>query len=307
MSGEIVVVGSLNTDLVVRVERAPESGETLPGSDFQVFCGGKGANQAYAAAKLGASVAMLGRIGSDAYGKSQIENLSEVGVFTEGVREIEGISTGTAMITVETSGDNRIIVVPGANGRYRSEDLEQDRAALEGGKIGLFQLETPLDTIERALRRVKESGGITILDPAPAQSLNEAIYRFVDYITPNFSELQILSGKELSEETNEEDIVAAARTLCARGAGQVIVKRGSKGALWVDSNSHASVPALRVEALDTTAAGDCFNGAFAVSLAKGDEVLEAMRFACAAAAVSVTRAGAQPSMPRLEEVVEISR
>ncbi|MDQ8199824.1 ribokinase [Pelagicoccus enzymogenes] len=301
---DIVVLGSLNADLVVSAERAPEGGETVTGADFAVFNGGKGANQAFAAARLGGEVAMLGRVGDDDYGRRLKEGLVTVGASVEGVASIEGVTTGVAAITVEDSGENRIVVVPGANGAYSPAELEKDVAFFEGAKLVLFQLETPLETVAMGLDLARLAGCITLLDPAPARRLEDAILRKVDYLTPNLSELSVLSGESLGEESSEAEIVQAARSLLTFGVGKVLAKLGARGAVLVEENGYERIFAASVKAVDSTGAGDCFNGAFAAALSRGVVPVEAARFACSAASMAVKRPGAQSSFPSLEEVLQ---
>ncbi|MDQ8180768.1 ribokinase [Pelagicoccus sp. SDUM812005] len=301
---DIVVLGSLNADLVVSVDRAPAAGETVPGRSFAVFNGGKGANQAFAAARMGGEVAMLGRVGDDAYGRGLLGSLESVGVAVEGVRCIEGVTTGVASITVEAGGENRIVVVPGANGAYCPVELERDAAFFKGAKLALFQLETPLETVVGGLQLARERGCITILDPAPARELGEEALSLVDYLTPNLSELALLSQRELGEESSAAEIVAAAKSLLDYGVGKVLAKLGERGAILVSRQGVERVYAVSVRAVDSTGAGDCFNGAFAAALSRGVAPLEAARFACMAASISVSRAGAQDSFPSVEEVLK---
>lgn len=301
---DIIVLGSLNADLVVSVPRAPQGGETLPGTNFSVFNGGKGANQAVAAAKLGGDVAMLGRVGKDDYGRALEANLSLAGVNVEGVRSIENATTGVAAITVEDSGENRIVVVPGANGLYSEFEFEKDKALFSSAKLALFQLETPLSTVEAALMLARESGCISILDPAPARAFSTDAWGLVDFVTPNLCELALLSGFDLSEDSSEAEIASAAQSLLAWGVGTVLAKLGSRGALLVNRSGTHRIYAVSVAAVDTTGAGDCFNGAFAAAFSRGVDLVEAARFACSAASISVTRRGAQNSFPNLEEVLK---
>ncbi|MBK1875570.1 ribokinase [Pelagicoccus mobilis] len=300
---KIVVLGSLNADLVVSVDHAPNGGETLTGTGFTVHNGGKGANQAFAAAKLGGSVAMLGRVGDDDYGRQLVRGLESVGVETQAVRALDGISSGVAAITVEASGENRIVVVPGSNGAYSEEELERDAQCFAGAKVALFQLETPIATVKKALKCARDAGCITILDPAPAQPLDRDVLSLVDYVTPNLSELALLTGVGLSEESSEAEIIAAAQSLLQFGVGKVLAKLGERGALLVEAKGVERIYAVSVKAEDSTGAGDCFNGAFAAAFSQGIDEIEAARFACSAASVSVTRAGAQSSVPSLKEVL----
>lgn len=299
---EIVVVGSLNTDLVATVERFPEAGETLPGSDFKVYCGGKGANQAYAAGRLGGNVAMIGLVGNDPFGAAQIENLASVGVQTGAVQRDPDQPTGTAVIGVEASGENRIIYVPGANGAFGPDRLRSSLELLGRAKLILLQLEIPLETVGEAIRIGKAGGARIVLDPAPAARIPDEWFTSIDFLTPNLGELRLLTGASLAHGTPLDNIVETARALCERGVAQVIVKLGAQGAVGVTLDGYQHWHACDVQAVDTTAAGDCFNAAFSVELAAGRSEREAGSFAVSAASVSVTRKGAQSAMPTRGEV-----
>jgi ribokinase len=296
----IVVVGSLNSDLVAYLERFPDAGETVRGRSFSTFCGGKGANQAYAAGKLGASAAMVGQVGDDPSGAAQLHNLESAGVDTTFVSRDYGASTGTAIIEVDAARQNRIIVIPGANGTFTPARLEACRQMLANTEIVLLQLEIPMETVEAAAAIAKSGGARVILDPAPAAALSDSLLKNVDYLTPNQSELMGLVGSDTSDPA-EDEVIRAARELCGRGARKVIAKLGDRGALLITPTTVEHWRAFDVTPVDTTAAGDCFNAAFAAALVAGKAESEAGRFACAAAAVSVTRAGAQASMPTREE------
>ena len=299
---EIVVAGSLNLDIVATVERFPAAGETVAGEDLRTFPGGKGANQAYAAARLGARVAMVGRVGNDAAGETLIESLVSASVDTVGIGRDPDRPTGTAIIAVDVGRENRIIVIPGANGAFTPERLERNRELLARAAIVLLQLEIPLDTVLAAARWAREGGARVMLDPAPACPLPAGLEPRVDYLTPNLGELAALTGAELTGESPLPDIIDAARVLGTGGARKVIVKLGERGALLVSHDEHHLWPAFPAEPVDTTAAGDCFNAAFAAGLVSGRSEIEAGVFACAAAAISVTRKGAQASMPSRDEV-----
>jgi ribokinase len=296
---EIVVIGSLNRDLVVRVEKFPGRGETVPGMSLETFCGGKGANQAYAAAKLGGRVAMAGAVGNDDAGKAQIANLKSVQVDITCIGRADGIPTGTAIIALEESGENRIMVIPGANGGFTPDKLPLQ--LLRSCRVVLLQLEVPPPTVEKAIEEAAAAGVRIILDPAPAPDspFSARLLARVDYLTPNLSELAKLSRAPLRDDSPLELIAVAARSLCSR---TVVVKLGPRGALIARREGFEHVPAFNVVARDTTAAGDCFNGAFAVALVEGKSEREAALFANAAAAYSVTRIGAQASMPDMSEV-----
>lgn len=301
MGKTIVVVGSLNLDLVATVPHHPAVGETLTGSDFNTYGGGKGANQAVALGRLGARVRMVGRLGSDGFAGQLRGGLEEAGVETGCVAQVPGPS-GTALITTSTAGENTIVVIPGANAALKPADLEPYRSVLAGAAMILAQLEIPLETIVRLGAMAREAGVPLVLDPAPARALPRELLECVTWLTPNETETRILLG---------EDAAAAARPaaenaerLLKLGARNVILKLGAGGVYLAGADVEPStVPAFAVTAVDTTAAGDAFNGAFAYALAgRGVRPREAAVFACAVAAISVTRAGAQSSMPTLREV-----
>lgn len=299
---DILVIGSLNTDLVARVDRFPGPGETLVGNDFMITCGGKGANQAFAAGALGGKVAMMGQVGEDDFGTAQLKNLSSQGVHTKYILRDATHPTGTALIGVESSGENRIIIIPGANGSFTPHNLLKHASAIESASFLLLQLEIPQGTVAEAIRLGAKAGATLILDPAPAVPLPEEWLKSIDYLTPNLSELNLLSGNSFDKNASLESITVGARKLCDRGIRCVIVKLGSRGALQVTANALAHYPAVLVKAIDTTAAGDCFNAAFAVELQNGKPENEAIRFAVTAATLSVTKQGAQSAIPTRQDV-----
>ena len=297
MRSEIVVVGSLNADLVTRLERFPAPGETVTAKGFAIHPGGKGANQAYAAARLGGRVAMLGCIGRDAYGERLLQSLLSAGVDVSPVNRDAEAPTGLALITLDASGENQIVVVPGANARLTPELVQASEARIAAAAVVLLQLEVPLGAVLAAARIARDGGAAVILDPAPAQPLPASLLKCVDFLTPNQGELQTLTGRAVGKQAEH-----AARSLADGSPLRVIVKMGDAGALLVEANGRAFWPALRVEAVDATGAGDAFNAALAVALAEGRPLPEAGRLAVAAGALCVTRAGAQPSMPTRQEV-----
>jgi ribokinase len=298
---QLVVVGSLNADFVIRVARFPVPGETLVGREFNVFPGGKGANQAYAAARLGAQVSMIGQVGADVQADWLKTNLASAGVDVSQVHADAHLSSGVATITINGQGQNQIIIVPGANGTFDLDRLERSRGVIAAAGQVLLQLEIPLTTVVAAARMARQAGALVILDPAPAQELPDELLELADYLTPNETELAILTGAP-SPSLSRSEAGKLARQLLARGARKIIVKMGAQGALLLSSHEEHFWPALPVKVIDTTAAGDAFNAAFATALARGQPELEAGRFATAAAACSVQRAGAQPSMPTHAEV-----
>jgi ribokinase len=301
----IVVTGSLNMDFVVQVERLPAPGETTLGSHFQMIPGGKGANQACAAGRLsrGSRVAMLGRVGVDPFADHLKAALAAAGVDVSTVSGTKGKATGVALIWVESSGQNSIVVAPGANGELSPADVESARTVWNGAKCALFQLETPLFCVENALFAARKAGATTILDPAPAQPLPARMLEQVDVLTPNESEACILLGRAPSRVTLAE-APALAAALRALGPKAVILKLGEQGCFYSDGAREIASPAMAVKPVDSTAAGDTFNGAFAVAIAEGQEIEAALRFANTAAAISVTRLGAQASIPTRAEVDE---
>lgn len=297
----VVVVGSINLDLVVGAARIPTAGETVSGSTFQTFFGGKGANQAVAAGRLGAEVHMLGKVGSDAFGAQLRSGLEAAGVNTAAVDEASGPS-GVALISTDAAGQNSIIVVPGANGQVTAADLDGQLNLIRGAAIVLTQLEIPLAAVEHLAAMTRREEVPLMLDPAPACALPDSLFERVDWITPNESETCTLLGTA-SVEWNKSTMKSAAEALMKRGVRNVVLKLGEYGCyLALADGRREFVPAYKVRAVDTTAAGDAFNGAFATALVRGKDPVEAANWASAVAAISVTRAGAQPSMPNSEEV-----
>jgi ribokinase len=291
-------------DLVTRASRLPRGGETLVGQSFATVPGGKGANQAVAAARLGADVAMIGCVGSDAYGAQLRDALVVEGIDCQAVSEVQG-SSGVALIVVDDSSQNAIVIVAGSNGQLTPASLLAFDAVLQAAQVIVCQLEVPMDTVGYALKRGRELGKTVILNPAPASGpLPADWYAAIDYLIPNESEASALSGVPV--DSLETAKVAAAHLLKA-GAGKVIVTLGSQGALFADGQGFEHLLAPKVQAVDTTAAGDTFVGGFAAALANGQGEAEAIRFGQVAAALSVTRAGAQPSIPTLHDVQGVAR
>ncbi|MCQ6255279.1 ribokinase [Pseudomonas sp. Q11] len=299
MPAKVVVIGSLNMDLVTRAPRLPKGGETLIGESFCTIPGGKGANQAVAAARLGAKVSMVGCVGSDAYGQQLRGALLDEGIDCQSVSIVAG-SSGVALIVVDDNSQNAIVIVAGANGVLTPDVLDRFDEVLQSADVIICQLEVPDATVGHALKRGRELGKTVILNPAPAsRALPADWYASIDYLIPNESEAAVLSGLTVdSLETAE----AAATQLIAAGAGKVIVTLGAQGLMFANGASFEHFPAPLVKAVDTTAAGDTFVGGFAAALADGKSEVEAIRFGQVAAALSVTRAGAQPSIPTWLEV-----
>jgi len=301
----IVVLGSLNIDLVQAVKRFPRPGETMSGGDLHSYPGGKGANQAAAAARLGQAVSMIGLVGTDAFAALLLASLREAGVATDLV-QASARPTGAATILVTDDGQNSIVVSPGANATLSPAMVRSGLERFGSGSVLLCQLESPLDAVEQALRFAKSRGMTTILDPAPAHQDCLQWLPFIDYLTPNETEAAQLAGLT-SPIVTEADARRAAAQLRQRGAKSVLLKLGSRGCFVSTAEIAEQVPTFEVNAVDTTAAGDCFNGAFAVALVEGLPIIDAVRFANAAAALSVTRRGAQNSLPSRSEVDALCR
>jgi ribokinase len=289
MAGHIVVVGSINMDLVVRAPRHPKPGETILGTSFDTFPGGKGANQAVAAARLGGRVKMVGRVGNDSFGDSLLATLQKDGVDTSHIFRTDNTSSGVALITVSENGQNNIVVVPGANGRLTPEDINAAESIFSGAEVVMLQLEIPLETVTEAVKTARKYGAQVVLNPAPAQSLSEELLAEINYLIPNENELFLLSGNQ--------NVSQASSALKALGLGCLIVTLGSEGVLVMDGTESQTIPPHTVKVVDTTAAGDAFVGAFAVALTEGRSTREAAEWGNAAGALAVTAAGAQPSLP----------
>lgn len=296
-SPRIVVVGSANTDLVVRADRLPLPGETVLGGDLITTQGGKGANQAVAAARLGAAVTFIARIGGDAFGAETRDALDREGLDLRYLIQDSEAPSGVAMIVIGPGGQNLIAVAPGANRRLSAEDVEQAVQTFEGADVVLIELETPVEAGIAAARLGRRMGATVILNPAPAPSepLPEALYQGVDILTPNETEAAVLTGEDVPE--------MAAPSLLQRGPGTVIITLGAEGALVADrAGPPRKIPGFRVSPVDATAAGDAFNGGLAVALARKLGLKQAVRFAHAAGALAVTRLGAMPSLPTADEL-----
>jgi ribokinase len=300
MQAKVVIVGSLNMDLVTRAPRLPRAGETLTGQSFVTVPGGKGANQAVAAARLGASVAMVGCVGDDAYGEQLRAALLAEGIDCQAVTRVAGESTGVALIVVDDSSQNAIVIVAGGNGHVTASVVDSFDALLSQAEVIICQLEVPLDTVGHVLKRGHELGKTVILNPAPATGpLPAEWFAWIDYLIPNESEASALTGLPVDSTASAD---AAASALLAAGVSKVIVTLGEQGALFASKTRSEHFPAPKVQPVDTTAAGDTFVGGFAAALADGKSESEAIRFGQVAAALSVTRSGAQPSIPTFAEV-----
>ena len=297
---KILVVGSSNTDLIVKVPEIPRPGETLLGGEFHTFPGGKGANQAVAAARAGGEVLFIAAVGDDDYGQAAVKGYRQDGIHTKYIKVCTGIPSGVAMITIAASGENAIAVASGANARLLPEDLEAAGEAFREADYMLVQLETPLETVQKAVALCGASSTRVILNPAPAAHLSPGILAGTHYLTPNETEAEFLTGITVK---GEADAARAADSLHGKGVETVIITLGAKGAFLSerDSGRQVLVPGFAVDAVDTTAAGDTFNGQLAVALAEGMDPEDAIRLAHAAAALSVQALGAQSSIPSREE------
>ena len=295
----VVVVGSSNTDMILRVARVPRPGETLLGGEFSTAPGGKGANQAVAAARAGGRVSFVARLGRDPLGDAALAGFRKEGMGLSRVVRDRGRPSGVALIFVGADGENSIGVAGGANQRLSPADVSAARGLISGARVLLVQLETPLRTVEAAARIARAAGVDVILNPAPARPLPSALLRNVSILTPNETEASVLTGVRV---TGAASAARAARILMRRGVGTVIVTLGARGALVATRGGSQVIPGFKVRAVVSTAAGDVFNGALAVRLAENCPLGAAVRFAHAAAAISVTRRGAQPSIPARSEI-----
>ncbi len=296
---DIVVIGSLNMDLVVKAPRAPEAGETIRGREFHMVPGGKGANQAAAAARLGGQVAMSGRVGGDAFGPVLIENMARQGVDTSHISIDQEASSGVAVITVDDTGENRIVISAGANGRVSKSDVDRVEELFRNARLLILQFEIPMEVVDYAIEKAAQYSVQVILNPAPATTVSPEFLGRVDWLVPNETETKILTGVDVSDLSSAE---RAAKQFLSHGVRQVVITLGERGALLVTQGQVSHVPARKVEAVDTTAAGDAFIGGLAVALVQGCPHVEAVRYATIAGTLAVTRFGAQTSLPSQEEV-----
>ncbi|NGQ96708.1 ribokinase [Brevibacillus sp. SYP-B805] len=297
----VVVIGSLNMDIVVEADRPPQMGETVAGNRVHFIPGGKGANQAVAAARLGARTTMIGAVGCDPFGKELLEALRREGIETDTVKTVAGAHTGVASILL-VEGDNQIIVVDGANGHCTREDIDLHRKKIAQADAVLLQLEIPLETVQYAAETAKRQGKTVVLNPAPARPLPDELLRHVDVMIPNESELYLLA-----EADEGSDLETAMRRLQDKGVRTVVATLGARGAAYLTADgAFGTVPSHKVEVVDTTGAGDAFNAGFACALASGEPVAEAVGFASKVAALAVTRLGAQAGMPTLAQVGEFN-
>jgi ribokinase len=296
---KVVVVGSFNMDLVVKAERRSQTGETLMGEEFGMFIGGKGSNQAIAAARLGTDVTMIGRLGTDLFGDTLMAAHAEESICTDYVIRDTEVGTGIASISIDADGDNSIVLVPQANMRLTVADIERASESIAAADVLLLQLEVPIAASQRAAEIAKSNGATVVLNPAPAQELPDDFLAQVDILTPNEVETESLSGVKVSTAVDAE---RAAKVLLDKGLSAVILTLGERGALLLTPDLTRQVPAYTVEVVDTTAAGDAFCGALATGLAQGENLVDAVAFANAAGALAVTVFGAAPSMPTAAQV-----
>lgn len=299
MKPRVTVVGSANTDMIIKLDRIPRPGETMLGGEFATAAGGKGANQAVAAARAGGKVTFIARLGSDTLGDEAVLGYASDGVNTDFILRDKKALSGVALIFVAKDGENSIAVASGANKRLSPADVRKARQAIGLSDVLLVQLETPIETVHAAAAIAHKAGALVILNPAPAQELPPELLKLVSVITPNETEAEILTGIRVED---AESAARAAAKLHASGVATVLITLGSKGVYLDSGETRRVVPAYKVRPIDTTAAGDVFNGALAVALAEGRELGAAVRFAAAAGAISVTRLGAQPSAPKRREV-----
>jgi len=295
----IIVVGSLNMDLVMRTPRVPVGGETLNGHEFSTLPGGKGANQAVACARLGGKVGMIGQVGNDGFGNTLRDGLSADGIDVSGVKQTSSVGTGVAMILVEDIGQNRIVLASGANGTLSLADIDAQSSAIEGAAILVVQLEVPMPVVQRAIAIAHAACVPVLLNPAPAAPLPEAIWPQIDILVPNESEASLLAGISVSDATSA---FAAARIFRQRGVNCVLVTLGAQGVAVIDNIGERHIPAQVVKAVDTTAAGDTFIGGLTAGLIEGMRLDEAVALGQKASALCVTRHGAQPSIPYRREI-----
>jgi ribokinase len=299
MSKNIVVVGSSNTDMIIKTDKIPKPGETVIGGKFYKAAGGKGANQAVATSRAGGNVTFIASIGNDVFGEEAIKGFSDDGINTEYIKNDSGEASGIALILVDSKGENSIAVASGANLKLHESDLEDIHSNITNADVLLMQLEIPIETVQAAAKIAYSAGVKVILNPAPAQALSDDLLKCISVLTPNETEAELLTGVEVN---NENDAKKAAKILLEKGVELVIITLGSNGALVATKEDSKLIPGFKVDATDTTAAGDVFNGALAVAISENKGLHDSIKFAHAAAAISVTRMGAQPSAPQRDEI-----
>ncbi len=302
MVAHITVVGSLNMDLIIRSPRIPRPGETILGGELHTAAGGKGANQAVAAARLGGRVSMIGRVGPDPFASELLDNMATANIDNRFVFRDPQVATGVALIVVDDAGENNIVVASGANMQLSPNDIENAKDAILDADVLLLQLEIPLDTNLHAAEIARSNRVKVVLNPAPAQKLPDELLALVDILIPNQTESALLTGLPLS---SEAEVEKAAQSLLQTGIGAVIITMGDRGAMLATKGKVERYPAFEVKPVDTTAAGDAFVGGFGLAWAEGKSLSEAIRFGSAAGALATTRLGAQPSLPTRQEVEEM--
>jgi ribokinase len=302
MSNNIVVVGSSNTDMIIKTNKIPKPGETVIGGKFYKAAGGKGANQATAAARAGGNVAFVAKVGNDLFGNEAIMGFKNDGINIDYLNKDSEEASGIALILVDSIGENSIAVASGANLNLLESDIKKAQEEISHAAVLLMQLEIPIETVEAAAKIACATGAKVILNPAPAQALSDDLLKCISILTPNESEAELLTGVEVN---NENDAKKAAKILLEKGVELVIITLGASGALAATKEESKLIPGFKVDAIDTTAAGDVFNGALAVAISENKELHDSIRFAHAAAAISVTKIGAQPSAPNRSEIEEM--
>lgn len=300
MPNQILVVGSSNTDMVVKTQKLPAPGETVLGGTFLMNPGGKGANQAVGAARLGGQVTFVAKVGNDIFGQQAVAGFQQEGINTSYILTDTEHPSGVALINVDASGENCITVAPGSNAHLQANETDTALQTASAGALVLLQLEIPLPTVEHVVKQAAQQGLRVILNPAPAQELPADLFQHLFLITPNETEAELFTGVRVTDLTTAKQ---AAQKLHKMGVSNVVITLGSKGAYFSTGTEDQLIETAIVKAIDTTAAGDCFNGALTVGLAEGQSLPDAIAFACKAASISVTRMGAQASMPKREEVV----
>ncbi|MBD3182898.1 ribokinase [Candidatus Poribacteria bacterium] len=298
---KITVVGSSNTDLVVKAPKLPVPGETILGSEFIKAPGGKGANQAVAAARLGAEVTLVAKLGMDDFGDEALKNFKRDGIIVDFIFRDKDSPSGVALIFVDDEGENMIVAAQGANAKFSGSDIDKALSAIENADAVVLQLETTMEAVERSAEIANKKGVPVILNPAPGQNLSEGLIQKITYLTPNETETEILTDIKVNDQNSAK---RAGNKLLDMGVKNIIITMGKAGAMLINTEESYLVPAFNVKAVDATAAGDAFNGGFAFALASGMYIKEGIRFANAVAGLAVTKMGAQPSMPVIGEVDE---
>ncbi len=301
MKNKIIVIGSSNTDMIVKVKNIPRPGETVLGTEFLTVPGGKGANQAVAAARTGGNVSFIACVGNDTFGQQAIEQYKKHNIDTTNIKTIENVASGIALINVAQSGENSISVAPGANARLMPEHIEACEQEIKQAKVVLLQLEIPVQTVKTAIDIAHKHGVKIILNPAPAQLIDDETLKKVDFFTPNETEIELFYQKEIK---STSDLKYAAGRFIQKGTKNVLITLGKEGVFAFSPDINQIIPSYSVNTVDTTAAGDVFNGALAVAVCEGTPLRKAIRFANAAAALTVTKMGAQSSIPDRQEITE---